>query len=61
MLRLLLDEHLSPRIAGQMKSKCRGAQIDSVLTWEQGRLSGVSDDVLLTEANAHGWTLVTRA
>jgi hypothetical protein len=59
MLRLLLDEHLSPRIAQQFRAKCPGGQIESLLLWESGRLSGVPDDVLLTEAREHGWTLVT--
>lgn len=59
MLRLLLDEHLSPRIVQPLRVRCPRAQIDSVLLWEDGRLSGVPDDLLLTEAHAHGWTLVT--
>ena len=59
MLRLLLDEHLSPRIAQQFRTKWPEAQIGSVLRWEGGRLTGVPDSVLLTEADQHGWTLVT--
>ena len=59
MLRLLLDEHLSPRIVQQFRGRWPHAQIDSVLNWEDGRLSGAPDDLLLTEAHAHGWTLVT--
>ena len=59
MLRLLLDEHLSPRIVQQFRARRPHAQIDSVLDWEDGRFSGVPDDLLLTEAHAHGWTLVT--
>jgi hypothetical protein len=59
MLRLLLDEHLSPRIVHQFRARWPDAQIDSVLDWEGGRLSGVPDDLLLTQAHAHGWTLVT--
>jgi len=59
MLRLLLDEHLSPRIAQQFRAKWPKAQIESILSWEGGRLSGVPDDVLLAEAHKLGWTLVT--
>jgi hypothetical protein len=33
--------------------------MDSVLLWEGGWLAGASDDVLLTEAYARGWTLAT--
>jgi hypothetical protein len=59
MLRLLLDEHLSPRIVKQFRVKWPQAPMDSVLMWEDGRLAGASDDVLLTEAWARGRTLVT--
>ena len=59
MLRLLLDEHLSPRLVPPFRARRPQAQIDSVLDWEDGRFSGVPEDLLLTEAHAHGWTLVT--
>src|SRR2546422_5811062 len=59
MLRLLLDEHLSPRIVQQFRARWPHAQIDSVLDWADGRVSGVPDDLLLREAHTHGWTLVT--
>jgi hypothetical protein len=59
MLRLLLDEHLSPRITHQFRVKWPEAQIESVLQWEGGWLSGIPDPVLLAEAHKHGGTLVT--
>ena len=59
MLRLLLDEHLSPRIARQFRAKFPGSQIESIVLWEDGRLRGVADDVVLAEAHEQGWTLVT--
>ena len=52
MLKLLLDEHLSPRIAQQVRSKWTGGQIESVLFWQSGQFAGVPDDLLLTEAHA---------
>ncbi len=59
MLKLLLDEHLSPRIAEQFRTKWPRSQIESVLFWQDGRFAGVPDEVLLTEAHEQGWTLVT--
>jgi hypothetical protein len=59
MLRLLLDEHLSPRIVKQFRAKWPQAHMDSVLSWEGGRLAGSPDDVLLAEARGRGRTLVT--
>src|SRR5437867_803706 len=59
MLQLLLDEHLSPRIIKQFLGKCPGARVASALEWEDGRLSSVPDDVLLTEAHQHNLTVVT--
>jgi hypothetical protein len=59
MLRFLLDEHLSPRIASQFREKCPKAQMESVLVWEGGRLRGLADEALLTEARERGLTLVT--
>ena len=59
MLRLLLDEHLSPRIVKPFRAKWPQAQIDSVLLWEDGRWAGSPDGVLLAEARQRGRTLVT--
>jgi hypothetical protein len=59
MLRLLLDEHLSPRIVKPFLAKCPGGNMASVLEWQDGRLSGAPDDLLLTEAHQHKLTLVT--
>lgn len=59
MLKLLLDEHLSPRIPQQFRSKWPGARIESIRFWQNGHFAGAPDDVLLREAHAKGWTLVT--
>jgi len=59
VLALLLDEHLSPRIARQLARKRPAARVATVLEWEEGRLAGLPDDALLLEARAAGFTLVT--
>ena len=59
MLKLLLDEHLSPQLAQQFRAKWPNAQIDSVLLWQGGRLLGAPDELLLAAAHEDGWTLVT--
>lgn len=59
MLRLLLDEHLSPRLVQQFLTKCPECNIASVLEWQDARLSSAPDDLLLTEAHQHKLTLVT--
>lgn len=59
MLKLLLDEHLSPRIVRQFRVRWPRARIESVLKWQGGEFAGVPDDALLVEAHAQGWTLVT--
>jgi len=59
MLRLLLDEHLSPRLLKQISARCPGASMASVLEWQDGRLTSAPDDLLLTEAHQHELTLVT--
>lgn len=59
MLRLLLDEHLSPRLVKQFQAKWPRAEITSVLEWQNGRLAGAPDDALLAEAHQHRLSLVT--
>jgi len=59
MLTLLLDEHLSPRVAQQFRAKWATAQIESLLLWQGGRFAGVPDDMRLREAQVQGWTVVT--
>jgi hypothetical protein len=59
MLKLLLDEHLSPRVAQQFRSKRPAARMKSVSLWQDGRFAGAPDDLLLAEACSRGWTLVT--
>lgn len=59
MLRLLLDEHLMPALAAQLRSAIPGSEVDSLHFWRGGRLLHQSDDRILHEAHAAGWTLLT--
>jgi hypothetical protein len=59
VLALLLDEHLSPRVARQVLRARPAARIVAVLEWEGGRLAGLPDDELLLEARTENLTLVT--
>ncbi len=59
MLRLLLDEHLSPRVATQLTSHREGLQASSLHTWQAGLYLGASDARILQAASVEGLTLVT--
>lgn len=59
MLSLLLDEHISPRVAEQLRQKCPKMPVQGLQTWEQGRYLQVEDGLLLNLANQQGLTLVT--
>ncbi len=56
MLKLLLDEHISPTIAVQLRIKRAEIEVLSLKEW--GYL-GESDEVILTNAYEEGLTLVT--
>lgn len=59
MLRLLLDEHISPTIAEQLKVKRPKMEVISLQEWGNGGYLGMSDEVILTSAMKEGLTLVT--
>lgn len=59
MLRLLLDEHLSPRIARWLAARRQGLLVQSLQAWEGGAYLGARDELLLSAAREHGLTLVT--
>ena len=58
-LRLLLDEHISPIIAEQIRLNRGEADVLSLQQWEQGAFLSASDHVILTQAAEDGLTLVT--
>jgi hypothetical protein len=59
MLKLLLDEHVSPDIAEGLRRRCKGLTVLGLAEWESGRFLGLSDEAILDEAAAQHLTLVT--
>lgn len=59
MLRLLLDEHISPVIARQLKAKHLNLGALGLSEWEDGMHLGKPDDEILLLAREQGLTLVT--
>src|SRR5579862_8289858 len=59
MLKLLLDEHLSPDIAEGLRRKCKTLTVYGLAEWEGGRLLGLDDEAILKETAAKKLTLVT--
>lgn len=59
MLRLLLDEHISPAVATQITRHRADIDVVAVQSWGNAAFLGVSDDTLLAAAHADGRTLVT--
>jgi len=59
MLRLLLDEHLSPDIAEGLRRKCKTLTVHGLAEWEGGRFLGLPDENILEVAAAQELTLVT--
>ncbi len=59
MLKLLLDEHISPRVATGLHRRHRAMEIRSMVEWENGRFLGQADHACLREAAAQRLTLVT--
>ena len=59
MIKLLLDEHVSPAIMTGLRPRVPGLVIRSMPEWEDGNFLGQEDSVCLQEAFAQGLTLVT--
>ena len=59
MLKLLLDEHLSPEVAEGLHHKCKTLTVHGFAEWEGGRFLGLADEAILEEAAAQKLTLVT--
>ena len=59
MLAYLLDEHLSPEIAVQIRHKRPGIVIESVQTWRAGQFRQTEDTHILMAAAEARLTLVT--
>ena len=59
MLRLLLDEHISPQVAVGLKRLNRSWAVYAMSDWENGGFLGQDDFACLLEAAKQGLTLVT--
>ena len=59
MLKLLLDEHISPDVANGLRRRNRAIEIRYLVEWEDGYFLGQEDSACLREAAARGLTLVT--
>ena len=59
MLKLLLDEHISPDVANALRRRHRAMEVRSMVEWENGHFLGQHDPSCLREAATQGLTLVT--
>jgi hypothetical protein len=59
VLRLLLDEHVSPAIAEQLPAHRPELEVIALQDWEAGAFRNTPDAELLQTAKAQGLTLVT--
>ena len=59
MLKLLLDEHISPEVARGLRRRDRSLIVYAMVDWEGGNFLGQEDSACLREAAAQGLTLVT--
>jgi len=59
MLKLLLDEHISPDVADGLRRRSRSMVIHWMGEWEGGEFLGKEDSACLLEAAKQGLTLVT--
>jgi hypothetical protein len=59
MLKLLLDEHISPGIAASLRRRDRKIVVFSMAEWEDGNFLGQEDAACLRQAAVQKLTLVT--
>jgi hypothetical protein len=59
MLKLLLDEHISPEVANGVRRRNRSLVVRSMVEWESGNFLGKEGSVCLSEAAKQRLTLVT--
>jgi hypothetical protein len=59
VLKLLLDEHISPDVADGLCRRNRTTIVRYMVEWENGHFLGQEDSACLQEAATQGLTLVT--
>ena len=59
MLKLLLDEHISPAVAEGLRRRNRSLIVSCMTEWEDGEFLGQQDSACLKQAATQGLTLVT--
>lgn len=59
MLRILLDEHLSPKVARQMARRQPDLAVVSLQAWRGGAFLQARDEAMLAAACEEGLTLLT--
>lgn len=59
MLKLLLDEHISPSVADGLRRRHQLLTVHFMAQWENGEFLGQDDSACLEHAAAEGLTLVT--
>ncbi len=59
MLRLLLDEHISPQVAEGLRRRSRSLVVHWMVEWENGNFLGQDDSACLSQAARKRLTLVT--
>jgi Domain of unknown function (DUF5615) len=59
MLKLLLDEHISPLVVEGLRRRNSKVRVFCIRDWQNGRFLGQDDRLVLAEAAAQGMSLVT--
>ena len=59
MLKLLLDEHISPSVAAGLRRRNPALSVSALIEWESGSFIGQDDGACLRRAAERHWTLVT--
>lgn len=59
MLKILLDEHISPTVADALRRRLKSLIVSGIAEWEGGQFLGQQDSLCLQHAAAQGLTLVT--